>query len=219
LASHAFLVEALAELTPGLPVVSEESFEPEAARLPASDYWLVDPLDGTKGFLKGKPEFTVNVALMHDHHPILGVVCAPALGLSYLGQAGQGAWRHRASETEVLIRTRRAEVSRLTVVASQEHSGPRVRRMLERLPSPEVTNIGSSLKFCLVAEAAADLYFRDLPTMEWDTAAAQCVVESAGGVVLELSGEPLRYGKPGLRNSGFVTLGDPNLRWRDLIDD
>jgi 3'(2'), 5'-bisphosphate nucleotidase len=218
-ASHTFLMKALDELTPGLPVVSEESAGVEASISPLTDYWLIDPLDGTKSFLKGRPEFTVNLALMREGKPSLGVVWAPALDLMYLAEAGQGAWRQRGAETPRPIQSRRADLSHMTVVASKDHSGPRVKRMLARLSSPEVTNIGSSLKFCLVAEGSADLYFRDLPTMEWDTAAAQCVVEAAGGRVLDLSGEPLRYGKPGLRNSGFVTLGDPGLRWKDLIED
>jgi 3'(2'), 5'-bisphosphate nucleotidase len=219
MASHTFLVKALDELTPGLPVVSEEIVGIEKSIAPRTDYWLVDPLDGTKSFLKGLPEFTVNLALMRLGNPALGVVWAPALDLMYLGHSGQGAWRQQGTEPAARIRSRRADLNRMTVVASKDHSGPRVKRMLERLSSPEVTNIGSSLKFCLVAEGRADLYFRDLPTMEWDTAAAQCVVEAAGGRVLDLSGEGLRYGKPGLKNSGFVTLGDPSLRWRDLIGD
>jgi len=217
LASHRFLAKALGDLTLGLPVVSEESDGIASLASPADGYWLIDPLDGTKGFLRGRPEFTVNLALMRERHPILGVVYAPAMGLMYLGRAGQGAWRRRGAEAETQIRTRRADLNRLTVVASKEHSGIRVKRMIDRLQSPEVTNIGSSLKFCLVAEGSADLYFRDLPTMEWDTAAAQCVVEAAGGLLLETGGEPLRYGKTEMRNSGFVTVGDPGLDWRALI--
>lgn len=216
-ASHRYLVNKLEELTPTLRVVSEESAGFEAiAKSATEDYWLVDPLDGTKGFLKGKPEFTVNVALMRHHRPILGVVHAPAIKLTYFALNGQGAWRQEGRTTTTPIRTRPADLTRLTVVASKDHSGVRVKRLLERLSSPSLTSIGSALKFCLVADGRADLYFRDLPTMEWDTAAAQCVVEAAGGRVLDLSGETFGYGKAGLKNSGFVTVGDPGFRWRDL---
>lgn len=214
LAAHAFLVGALGRLGMGLPVISEESSEGEAKAAPVTgDYWLVDPLDGTKDFMKGKPEFTVNIALMRKHTPMLGVVHAPALGVTYLAESGQEAWRVTGEGAAAQIRTRAADVQRLTVVASRDHSGLRVKRMLEKLPSAQVTSIGSSLKFCLIAEGKADLYFRDVPTMEWDTAAAQCVVETAGGVVVELNGELLSYGKPGLKNPGLVALGDPDFQW------
>ena len=216
-ASHGFLVKALGELNPGLPVISEESFGVEAPNLLVGDYWLIDPLDGTKEFLKGRPQFTVNIAMMHDHRPILGVVHAPVFGLTYRAADGKGGWRQQGQNPPAAIRTRAADTHRLTVVASKDHSGPRVKRLLSKLPSPVVTNIGSSLKFCLIAEGQTDLYFRDLPTMEWDTAAAQCVVEAAGGVVRDLNGEPLRYGKPGLKNPGFVVMGDPNFPWNDFV--
>ena len=216
LASHGFLMKALGELQPGCPVVSEESAGVQAPESPMNDYWLIDPLDGTKGFLKGKPEFTVNIALMRTGRPRLGLVHAPALGLTYLAADEKGAWRQQGENPPAAIRTRPADLSRLTVVASKDHVGPRVQRLLSKLPAPAVTNIGSSLKFCLVAEGRTDLYFRDLPTMEWDTAAAQCVVEAAGGLVRDLNGEPLRYGKPGLRNSTFIVIGDPKFPWQDL---
>ena len=218
LASHAFLVSALAKLVPRRPVVSEESApaDRELEALP-EEYWLVDPLDGTKEFLKGQPEFTVNIALMRNLRPVLGVVHAPALGLTCLAQTGQGAWRQTGGEVAEPIRTRAANPARLTVVASKDHSGPRVKRMLDKLGAPELTSIGSSLKFCLVAEGRADLYFRDVPTMEWDTAAAQCVVEAAGGLVLGMDGAPLGYGKPGMKNAEFVTVGDPGFRWQDFV--
>jgi 3'(2'), 5'-bisphosphate nucleotidase len=216
IASHDFLVNALAKLMPQLDVISEESAGVEALSTIPSDYWLIDPLDGTKGFLKGKPEFTVNIALVHDYRPVLGVVHAPALGLTYWAQTGTGAWRQHGQEPPTSVRTKPAELAHLTVVASQEHSGPRVKRMLQKLASPVLTSIGSSLKCCLVAEGRADLYFRDLPTMEWDTAAAQCVLETAGGLVLDVNAQPLHYGKPGLKNQGFVAIGDSHFPWKAL---
>jgi 3'(2'), 5'-bisphosphate nucleotidase len=216
LASHGFLVKALTELTPRWPVVSEESSEVELPDPAPDDFWLVDPLDGTKEFLKGKPEFTVNLALMRHGRPFLGVVHAPASGLTFFAQSGCGAWRQKNQDAPRPICTRPASLNRLTVVASRDHSGPAVKRLLEKLPGPEITSIGSSLKFCLVAEGRADLYFRDGPTMEWDTAAAQCILEAAGGQVLDLRGSVLQYRKPGLKNSAFVALGDPVLPWHLL---
>jgi 3'(2'), 5'-bisphosphate nucleotidase len=217
-ASHEFLVEHLSGLIPGVPVVSEES---EASHSQPADakgrYWLIDPLDGTKEFIKATNEFTVNVALMEDGRPLLGVVHAPALDLTYFGLRNSGAWRQTDGQPPVAISTRRAETARLCVVASKDHAGPLVQAMLGRLVQPTLQSMGSSLKFCLVAEGKADIYLRDLPTMEWDTAAAQCVVESAGGSVCSLDGRPLAYGKPDLRNPAIITTGDARLDWSALV--
>jgi 3'(2'), 5'-bisphosphate nucleotidase len=217
-ASHEFLVEHLTGLIPGAPVVSEESEESHSQPLDAKGrYWLIDPLDGTKEFIKATNEFTVNVALMEGGRPVLGVVHAPALDLTYFGLRNSGAWRQVDSQPPVLISTRRAEAARLSVVASKDHAGPLVQAMLARLDQPTLQSMGSSLKFCLVAEGKADIYLRDLPTMEWDTAAAQCVVESAGGSVCSLDGRPLGYGKPDLRNPAIITIGDSRLDWSSLL--
>jgi 3'(2'), 5'-bisphosphate nucleotidase len=217
-ASHDYLVAALGKLTPKWPVISEESNNnPAADAGQAERYWLVDPLDGTKEFLKGTDEFTVNIALMEAGRPILGVVQAPALALTYYGERGTGAWRQQGSEAPAPLRTRAADPARLAVVASKDHAGPKVSLLLARVPGAELKSMGSSLKFCLVAEGKADLYLRDLPTMEWDTAAAQCIVEAAGGLVCELSGHPLRYGKSDLRNSAIITVGDPCFAWQQLL--
>ena len=180
-------------------------------------FWLVDPLDGTKEFLKKTNEFTVNIALMKERLPVLGVVHAPALNLTYYGGREFGAWRQTGDDQPTPITTRRAGSSQLGVVASKDHAGPLVSTMLTRLTNPQLRSMGSSLKFCLVAEGKADLYLRDLPTMEWDTGAAQCIVEAAGGAVFSLDGEPLRYGKPGLKNPAIMTVGDSRLEWRPLI--
>ena len=195
-ASHDHLVAALGKLTPNWPVISEESSGgPAGASAQAERYWLVDPLDGTKEFLKVTDEFTVNIALMEAGSPVLGVVQAPALALTYYGARGNGAWRQQGSEAPALLRTRAADPARLTVVASKDHAGPKVSLLLARVPGAELKSMGSSLKFCLVAEGKADLYLRDLPTMGWDTAAAKCIVGAEGGSVTELSGHPLCYGK------------------------
>jgi len=217
-ASHDFLVESLKPLIPDASVVSEESEEATNGAIDSTNTsWLVDPLDGTKEFLKGTNEFTVNIALMKEGLPVLGVVHAPALGLTYYGVRNLGSWRQIADEPAIPISTRRADSSRLAVVASKDHAGPLVSAMLSHLTNPQLQSMGSSLKFCLVAEGKADVYLRDLPTMEWDTAAAQCVVEAAGGGVYSLNGKPLRYGKPGLKNPAIMTVGDVQYDWPALI--
>jgi 3'(2'), 5'-bisphosphate nucleotidase len=217
-ASHVFLMTSLQDLLPNIPVVSEESDGVTDRSVDnANLFWLVDPLDGTKEFVKKTNEFTVNVALIKDRLPVLGVVHAPALNLTYYGVRDFGAWRHAGCEQPMSIRTRGAGSSQLGVVASKDHAGPLVRAMLARLTNPQLRSMGSSLKFCLVAEGKADIYLRDLPTMEWDTAAAQCIVEAAGGGVYSLDGERLHYGKSGLKNPAIMTVGDSRLDWRSLI--
>jgi 3'(2'), 5'-bisphosphate nucleotidase len=217
-ASHDFLVKSLRSLVPEAAIISEESHEAVDGLLDAAGWsWLVDPLDGTKEFLKGTGEFTVNVALIEAGQPILGVVHAPALGLTYWGRRNSGAWRKARDQAPTPISTRQADSPSLSVVASKDHAGPLVRTMLSRLSTPQLQSMGSSLKFCLVAEGKADLYLRDLPTMEWDTAAAQCIVEAAGGGVYTLNRKPLGYGKVGLKNPAIMTVGDVQYDWSVLI--
>lgn len=217
-ASHEFLVAALPSLLPDVPVISEESHDAAAANTALTGrFWLVDPLDGTKEFVKGTDEFTVNIALIEAGVPVLGVVYAPALGLTYFAARGVGAFRQMGHESATAIATRRADTAKLCVVASKDHAGPLVKAMLERMPGATFQSMGSSLKFCLVAEGKADVYLRDVPTMEWDTAAAQCVVTVAGGAIHELTGAPLRYGKATLRNSSIITVGDLGFPWKDYV--
>ena len=217
LASHHVLVDGLHLLTPDIPVLSEEGqdLSPDQRR-GVDTFWIVDPLDGTKEFLKRSGEFTVNVALVHRGRLEAGVVLAPALGRSWFA-GSDGARMTNEDGLERALSVRPADPNALAVVASKDHAGPAVQAFLERVLGARTLNMGSSLKFCLVAEGAADLYFRDGPTMEWDTAAAQCVLERAGGGVYTLDGEPLRYNKPDLRNPMFVAVGDPGLDWRTLI--
>ena len=148
----------------------------------------------------------------------MGIVYAPALDLIYYGSKDSGAWRQEGDASPTRISVRRAPSSQTAVVASKDHAGPLVAAVLRRLNDPQLCSMGSSLKFCLVAEGKADLYLRDLPTMEWDPAAAQCILEVAGGGVYTLDGCRLRYGKPELRNSAIMTVGDSALDWRSLID-
>lgn len=219
LRSNELLEEGLAAMTPGIPVISEEGGRRNAggdSGISLSGLrWVVDPLDGTKEFLKRTGEFTVNVALVNDSRVLAGVVHAPVLKRSWFG-AIDGALHVSPGEKRV-IRTRPADPSRLSIVASRDHIGPRLEAFVKGNPGAETVRIGSSLKFCWLAEGRADVYLRDAPTMEWDTAAAQAVLEAAGGGVFDLRSEPLTYGKPGLRNPWFLAVGDPSLDWQKLV--
>lgn len=218
-AAHACITRDLRALAPGIPVLSEEAgFPAYAERRHWTRYWLVDPLDGTKEFVKRNGEFTVNIALMEAGEPILGVVHAPVLGRSYLGVRGEGAER-RDSGGRTSLRTRALGDGPLTLVVSRSHRDAAVDRLLERLPECTTTSVGSSLKFCLVAEGLADLYPRFGPTSEWDTAAAQCLVEAAGGRVTRLDLEPLRYNrKESVLNPDFLAFGDPGHDWGRYLE-
>ncbi len=220
-ASHALIAAALASLTPDIPVVSEEGAESAAISSAAEAWrWLVDPLDGTKEFIKQTGQFTVNIALVHGSYPVLGVVHVPVSNTCYLGVASgekTGAWRQSTSSPRQPIRTRSADLEHLTVVASRDHAGPVVEAFLERLQGAVVTSMGSSLKFCLVAEGQADFYPRVVPTMQWDTAAAQAIVEAAGGQLTELNGTRLAYPKDRLRNPSTMTFGDSRIDWARML--
>jgi 3'(2'), 5'-bisphosphate nucleotidase len=210
LASHRIIVEGLTRLAPDWPVLSEESSEiPFEQRSHWTRFWLVDPLDGTKEFLRRNGEFTVNIALMENGAPVLGVVCAPAIGKLYYAAAGAGAWK-QDGESVSLIRIAAFGDRPVRVVMSRSHSSgeENLERLIPGAQNCEFLSMGSSLKFCLVAEGSADLYPRSGPTMEWDTAAAQCVVEQAGGSVTDLDGNSMKYNKPVLLNPGFVARGD-----------
>lgn len=217
LVSHQRLLRGLESLAAVYPVLSEESAAvPYAERQAWETYWLIDPLDGTREFVKRNGEFTVNVALVHQGKPVLGVVHAPVLGASYFAAEGCGAFVQRGDDLPHEIAVRSPAPARITVVGSRSHWTPGLEAYLERLGGYELRSMGSSLKFCLVAEGMADLYPRLGPTSEWDTAAAQCVVEEAGGAVVDLDGEPLRYnGKESLLNPYFLVYGDKSRDWRE----
>ena len=205
--AEAVILRHLAQLTPRVPVISEE--EAAAGRIPrvGRRFWLVDPLDGTKEFIERNGEFTVNIALIEDGAPRLGVVHAPALGLLFSGGVGLGAWVHDASGVRE-IRCRAVPDAGVTVVASRSHGDEQaLARYLAGRTVAAQTCAGSSLKFCLVAQGSADLYPRLGRTMEWDTAAGHAVLAAAGGRVTTLDGAELRYGKPGLDNPHFVARG------------
>ncbi len=207
LASHRLITSRLRDAFPDIAVVSEEDGERSAATLTAKRFFVVDPLDGTKEFIKKTGSFTVNIGLVENGRPVAGIVHVPATGVTY-GADATGAWRAEKAAAPAKIRTTRPG-EKLRIVASRDHAGPEVEALLTRFPDADCLSIGSSLKFCLVAEGKADVYLRDVPTMEWDTAAAQAIVEVADGAVLtHPSHTLLTYGKPDYRNGSLLTIGD-----------
>lgn len=212
--SHARIVAGLVALTPDIPVVSEEDAAPVTSM--AAVRWVVDPLDGTKEFIKRSDEFTVNIALVQGSVPVVGVVHAPALGRTWIGDR-DGARLLEGSRMRSIRVASSPQLGALRIVASKDHAGPMVQNLLNRFPGCTTLSMGSSLKFCLVAEGQADLYLRDGPTMEWDTAAAHAVLRAAGGDVLTLDGPPLGYGKPDLKNPYFLAVGDSAVDWVTLL--
>lgn len=219
LASHALISAGLRQLTPDIPVLSEESAEiPADERRAWSRFWLVDPLDGTKEFISRNGEFTVNIALIDGHHPALGVVHVPALGVCYFATPERGAWRQRASDAPEAIRVTRPAAQPLRVVGSRSHPGPDLAALTRKLGSHTLVAVGSALKFCLVAEGSADFYPRLGPTWWWDTAAAQCVAECAGAGVVDTSGRRLAYNQgDNLRNPHFLVYGDTDRDWLAVL--
>ncbi len=218
--AHDVLVEHLEALGVG-PVLSEEDADiPWETRQQWSQYWLVDPLDGTKEFIKRNGEFTVNVALVRDHEPVLGVVYAPVMKLWFYGEKGQGAYKRVGDGEAVAIRPSPVpgEGATWRVVGSRSHTSEDFEAFMAALDNAELVSMGSSLKLCMVAEGSADLYPRLIPTCEWDTAAAQAVVEAAGGLVLNWeTREPLRYNtKDTLLNPYFVVCAERSEVWTEL---
>lgn len=201
LAANTIIIEKLALLTPDIPIVSEESAQtPWSERKDWRAFWLVDPLDGTKEYLRKNGEFTVNIALIENGRPVLAVVHAPALEISWLGNGSQ-AWSVSNDEWSP-IKTEAAQTP--VIVGSRSHPSPLLAEYLAQFPLYKMKEAGSSLKFCLVAEGKAQFYPRLGPTMMWDTAAGQCIAESAGGQVKTLDGVPLSYHREDLLNPFFV---------------
>lgn len=226
LAAHAILSPALAAIDPNIPVLSEESTIPDyETRASWQRYWIIDPLDGTKEFIKRNGEFTVNIALIENGVPILGVVYVPVADIYYLGAKGLGASKIAGgTETPIQIKSlkQKATGEPLIVVASRSHGSEAVEECIAKLTKEfgkvERSSMGSSLKLCLVAEGAADIYPRLAPTSEWDTAAAQAVVEAAGGIVVDAELKELRYNtKADILNPYFYVLGDTEFNWSALL--
>lgn len=221
LAAHRCIVRALASLTPEIPIISEEEGLPEfAERGQWRRYWLIDPLDGTKEFVNRNDEFTVNIALIDDHRPVLGVVRVPVQEKTYIGCAGVGAERRDDEYGTTAIRVAEHSDRPPRIVGSRSHRGASLDRFLDELGEFDMVPMGSSLKFCVIAEGGADVYPRLGPTSEWDTAAAQAVVEQAGGSVLTLDGKPLSYNaKEDILNPWFVVVGAADRDWLALLPD
>lgn len=216
LAAQQVILAGLGSLDPLLPILSEEAKAlPWSERQHWSRYWLVDPLDGTREFVKRNGEFTVNIALIDERQPVLGVVLAPVTGELYIAARGQGAWLQTQADGDwQRLHTRPLGQSPL-VAGSRSHGGSQSALLQQLIGSDyELVPLGSSLKFCLIARGAADVYLRLGLTSEWDTAAAQCVLAEAGGAVLDLSGQPFRYNRgESLLNPEFIAVGDMAVDW------
>jgi 3'(2'), 5'-bisphosphate nucleotidase len=221
LASHRTIVAGLRALTPDIPVLSEESATiPFTKRTQWRRYWLVDPLDGTKEFVKRNGEFTVNIALIENHEPVLGVVRVPVTGLCYFAARHYGAFREEPGRPPQPIKVKLLEPNQpVRVVGSKSHGGAGLQKFVTALGPHQLVTIGSSLKLCQVAEGAADVYPRMGPTSEWDTAAAQAIVEVAGGhVVSAETGRPLHYNtRDSLLNPYFIVYGDASRDWLSYV--
>jgi 3'(2'), 5'-bisphosphate nucleotidase len=219
MAAHHVIVDGLGTLTPKTPVLSEESANiPFEIRSQWKQYWLVDPLDGTREFIKRNGEFTVNIALIDNHESVLGVVYAPVTGALYYAARGVGAYKKSADNELERIRTRKKPARGTIVAGSRSHRGDSLVNFLDRIGGHEIISMGSSLKSCLVAEGSADIYPRLGPTSEWDTAAAQCIVEEAGGRLVLTNMQPMRYNtKESLLNPHFLVVGDPDFDWSQFL--
>jgi 3'(2'), 5'-bisphosphate nucleotidase len=215
-AAEAVICEGLRRLAPSIPIVSEEQASHERPRTGASDsYFLVDPLDGTKEFISGSDEYTVNIAIVTDGVPILGVVSAPAAGIIWGGVAGHGAKRLSfvgdgsvPAGVPVAIHTRPRPGQELVVMVSRSHLEERTKAFIARFPRATLKQCGSSVKFCRLAEGAADLYARLAPTHDWDIAAGHAILTAAGGKVTAADGSPLAYGSKDLLIPAFLAFGD-----------
>jgi len=221
LASHNTIVAGLEALTPDIPIISEEEgLPPFSERGQWSRYWLIDPLDGTREFVNRNGEFTVNIALIDDHRPVFGVMRVPVQGKTYIGCEGHGAELRDSDGTSSKIGVSEKANNPARVVGSRSHRGASLDAFLGNLGDYDLVPMGSSLKFCVVAEGGADVYPRLGPTSEWDTAAAQAVVEQAGGSVIELDGKPLSYNaKENILNPWFIVVGASDRDWLALLPD
>lgn len=223
LAAHRLIVSGLKELAPDIPVLSEESDGISFAERSSWDtYFLVDPLDGTKEFINRNGEFTVNIALIEQHQPTLGAVFVPVQDKLYLGDTAAGMATRTVAGKKEQIQTRSVSGGRITVVASRRHGSDALVALMARLTDQfdvDTENVGSSLKFCLIAEGKADLYPRFAPTSEWDTGAAQALVVAAGGSVVNVEFDPITYNaKEDILNPHFIVFGDQSVDWPTVMD-
>ena len=221
LASHRWIEAGLRSLTPGIPIISEESGLPDfEERSTWKKYWLIDPLDGTKEFVNRNGEFTVNIAFIDNHRPVFGVVHVPVQNKTYVGCEGVGAQRRDGDNAPVAIEVASKSGDPARIVGSRSHRGASLDAFLEKLGNYDMVPMGSSLKFCVIGEGGADIYPRLGPTSEWDTAAAQAVVEQAGGSVVTLDGKPMKYNaKADILNPYFFVIGAADRDWLALLND
>ena len=223
--AHEIIIAELKEFTPAIPILSEESDGTSVdERLSWSRYWLVDPLDGTKEFIKRNGEFTVNIALINNGAPELGIVHVPVTNISYLGKTGVGAWKVAATGEVDAISIANFDLNQgqVRIVASRSHRGDLLDQLINtleaKLGEAEVVSMGSSLKICLLAEGKADIYPRLAPTSEWDTAAAHAVLAAAGGDIVDTEFQALRYNqKESMLNPHFIAISDISYDWQSLL--
>lgn len=222
--AHQLIVDRLGRLTPHIPLLSEESDPIEFdIRRTWATYWLIDPLDGTKEFINRNGEFTVNIALIENGEAVAGVVYVPVSKTCYYGGIGFGAFKQVESQVESISCDRLQTNRDIRIVASRNHRGEQLDSMIARIENSlggvDIVSMGSSLKMCLLAEGSADIYPRLAPTSEWDTAAAHGILSAAGGEIVDLQFDPLRYnGKDELLNPYFIALADPSYPWQQLLD-
>ena len=218
IAAHRIIISGLSAIA-SFPVLSEEGSNISwSERKCWDEYWLVDPIDGTKEFIKKNGEFTINIALISCGSPVLGIVSAPAKGVTFFGAQNVGAWKESNKGVVEAIKPKRPPRSEWKIVGSRSHNSDAAIQLAESLPGSKFVSMGSSLKLCSVAEGKADIYPRFGPTSEWDTAAAQAVVEASGGKVLTLDLMPLRYNaKESLLNPYFIVCSDIDAAWADSI--
>lgn len=219
--SHEILTAGLNKVAPEIPVLSEEGRSMDYnIRKSWASYFLIDPVDGTKGFLEENDEFTVNIAMIREERPVLGIIHHPVSGVTYFASEGQGAYRRDSKETIRLPLAHTREES-LRVLLSRNDFSTVLDDILARLGKPRIDKMHSSLKFCLLAEGTADLYLRMLPCMEWDTAAGSIILEEAGGKILQPGGDPLLYNRPNLKNPPFFAFSrffpDTIKDWRQVL--
>lgn len=216
LASHNMIVQELQKITPDVPILSEEGKDiPFSERRHWEHYWLIDPLDGTKEFLEGNGEFSINIALIEKHQAVMGIIYQPTTQDYFFAVQHQGAYWRAPDGNYVPLRTRIFNAEHLEILISRHHTPKWLMQQLESGNVPfHFHGLGSSLKFCRLASGLADVYPRLGPTSEWDTAAGQCILEEAGGIVMQISGEPLRYNtKAELENPSFLAVADKHADW------
>lgn len=219
-ASHEYIVSKLEALTPDTPILSEESTSIHwEERREWAEYWLIDPLDGTKEFIKKNGEFTVNIALIKEGVPVVGVVYAPELEITWYAASGAGVYKkHRGQEALPIRASSPQDYASLKIVVSRSHQSNAIKAFCGRFDCPELVPMGSSLKICAVADSEADIYPRLGLTSEWDTAAAHCIVLEAGGALVDADGVPLVYNsKESLLNPFFLVLGNADEYWRATV--